>query len=201
MPGETTASPTSPGASWTRSWPDRGPDRPGSRRNRAGVDGGESRSSPRGPWTMPRPAYTRSHAPGGYLLLAVWTVLLLGPGPAPAQNQPSPQEEELRRQLRIERTARKALAYQADMRRAALLAEAEEWPALRDVLDGYRPAAGEADLRGWEWHFLDSLARKTQLVDRRESVFQGPGAGIHQLAWSGNGERLAAVGEDGEVLL
>ena len=91
--------------------------------------------------------------------------------------------------------------YQIDMRKAAQLAEAEEWSALSTLLNGYRPAAGEADLRNWEWHFLDSLARKKRLVDRQELVIQGPGAGIRQLAWSGGGERLAIVGEDGEVVL
>src|SRR5262249_20460107 len=123
------------------------------------------------------------------------------PGPAAAQNQPGPQEAELRRQLQIERAARKSLTYQADMRKASQLVEVEEWPALRALLDGYRPAAGETDLRSWEWHFLDSLARKTQLVDRQELAVQGPSEGIQQLAWSGNGERLAAVGEGGAVIL
>ena len=91
--------------------------------------------------------------------------------------------------------------YQIDMRKAAQLAEAEEWSALSTLLNGYRPAAGEADLRNWEWHFLDSLARKKRLVDRQELVIQGPGAGIRQLVWSGGGDRLAIVGEDGEVVL
>jgi WD40 repeat protein len=150
---------------------------------------------------MLRDAYKRRNALGVRLLLAAWTCLLLWQGPARAQNQPSPQEEELRRQLQIERAARKALTYQADMRKAAGLAESEEWSSLLALLDGYRPAAGETDQRSWEWHFLRSLAMKKQLVDRQESTFQGPSAGIHHLAWSGNGERLAAVGEDGEALL
>jgi WD40 repeat protein len=150
---------------------------------------------------MLRPACHWKKALGGALLLGTWTCLLLGPGPAPAQNQPSAQEQELRRQLQAERAARKALTYQADMRKAAQLAEAEQWSALRGVLDEYRPPAGETDLRSWEWHFLNSLALKKQLVDRQEIVLQGPTEGIYQLAWSGNGQRLAAVGEDGSVVV
>ena len=107
----------------------------------------------------------------------------------------------MRRQLEIERAARKALSYQADMRKAAALAESEDWNALRALLNSYRPANGAVDLRKWEWHFLDSIARKRQLVDREVLTLDGPNAGIHQLAWSGNDERLAGVGEDGEVCL
>ena len=56
-------------------------------------------------------------------------------------------------------------------------------------------------MRAWEWHFLDSLARKKQLVDRQQAVFQGPTEGIHQLVWSGDGERLAAAGDDGSAVI
>src|ERR1700688_3989753 len=107
--------------------------------------------------------YKRRRSLYGRALFAASACLLLGLGPARAQNQPSPQEQELRRQLEIERAARKALTYQADMRKAAQLAEAEEWSPLVTLLNQYRPAAGEADLRSWEWHFLESLARKKQL--------------------------------------
>jgi WD40 repeat protein len=133
--------------------------------------------------------------------LAASAYLMIGPGPARAQDKPSPQEQELRRQLEMERAARKALTYQADMRKAAALAEAEEWSPLVTLLNQYRPAAGAVDLRSWEWHFLTSLARKTEFVDRQTHVFQGPTEGIHQLAWSGNGERLAGVGDDGSVVI
>jgi WD40 repeat protein len=107
----------------------------------------------------------------------------------------------LRRQLEIERAARKALTYQVDMRKAAQLAELEDWPGLAAILNQYQPAPGAVDLRSWEWHFLDSLVRKKQLVDRQELVLQGSTQGIHQLAWSGDGERLAAVGEDGSAVI
>ncbi|MFI5461059.1 MAG: WD40 repeat domain-containing protein [Isosphaerales bacterium] len=150
---------------------------------------------------MTRHTYKRRRSLGGRVLLTALACLLLGPGLAPAQNQPSPQEQELRRQLEIERAARKALTYHADMRKAAQLAEAEEWSPLVTLLNQYRPAAGETDLRSWEWHFLDGLARKKQLADRQELVLQGPAEGIRQLAWSGGGERLAAVGEDGSTVI
>src|SRR5437879_4174215 len=100
---------------------------------------------------MLRRAPQRMNSFSGWLLLAAWTCWRLGPGLALAQDQPSSQVEELRRQLQIERAARKALTYQADMRKAAQLAETEAWSALRSVLDGYRPAVGETDLRSWEW--------------------------------------------------
>jgi hypothetical protein len=148
---------------------------------------------------MARQKYKPGISLGGRAYLAASACLLLGL--VPAQDQPSPQEQELRRQLQTERAALKALSYQADMRKAAQLAEAEEWPRLRTLLDQYRAAPGEAALRFWEWHFLDSLLRKKQLVDRQELALQGPAEGTHQLAWSGNGERLAAVGEDGSVVI
>src|SRR5438876_11450764 len=88
------------------------------------------------------------------LLLAAWACVLLRPVPGLAQNPPNLEVEELRRQLQVERAARKAQTYQADMRKAARLAEAENWSALRAVLEEYRPPAGETDLRSWEWHFL-----------------------------------------------
>ena len=77
---------------------------------------------------MTRRSDQRKRSPGRRMLLAT-ACLLLGSGPLPAEGQPSPREQELRRQLEIERAARKTLMYQADMRQAAQLAEAEEWGA------------------------------------------------------------------------
>jgi hypothetical protein len=53
-------------------------------------------------------------------MLAAWTLDLLVAGPASAQ---------------AKRSARTAPAYEADLRQAAKLAEAEQWPALRVLLD------------------------------------------------------------------
>ncbi len=62
---------------------------------------------------------------------ALATVFLLGTVPVPAQDQPNARVEEFRRQLQAERAARKSLTYQEDMRKAARLAEAGDWRALR----------------------------------------------------------------------
>jgi hypothetical protein len=109
---------------------------------------------------MPRHVSRWKEASGRQLLLAAWACLLLRSGPVPAQNPPGAQEQELRRQLQAERAALKALTYQADMRKADQLVEREDWSGLRTVLEKYRPPMGETDLRSWEWHFLDGLARK-----------------------------------------
>jgi WD40 repeat protein len=52
-----------------------------------------------------------------------------------------------------------AASYLAAMRRAALDAERERTEELRRKLDVWRPRAGQADLRSWEWYFLDALQR------------------------------------------
>jgi WD40 repeat protein len=140
-------------------------------------------------------------ARAGIWLLAIGFCLHHAPGWATAQNQGTPQEAELRRQLQVERAARLTLTYQADMRKAAQLAEIEEWQPLGAILNQYEPAAGDTDVRDWEWHFLQSLVKKKQLADRQESAFQGPPAAIYHLAWSGNGERLATVGEGGVAVI
>jgi WD40 repeat protein len=147
---------------------------------------------------LPRP---RRHSKGTVVHTLIGLFLLAGTAFTSAQEPPRSELEELRRQLQQERAARRALTYQADMRKAAQLAESQDWPALRGLLESYRPAPGEADLRRWEWHFLMSLVRKHELIDRQEAVFQGPATGIRQLAWSGDGARLAAVGGEGDVVL
>jgi WD40 repeat protein/predicted Ser/Thr protein kinase len=35
---------------------------------------------------------------------------------------------------------------------------------VREILDRQRPAAGQPDLRGWEWHFLDGLVRSDRVA-------------------------------------
>ena len=71
----------------------------------------------------------------------------------------------------------------------------------RALLDNYRPTAGDTDLREWEWHFLSAAARKALLAETEEMVLPWTAEGIDQLAWSGDGQRLAAVGLDGAVVV
>ena len=69
------------------------------------------------------------------------------------------------------------------------------------LLDNYQPAPGDTDLREWEWHFLSAAARKALLAETEEMVLPWTAEGIDQLAWSGDGQRLAAVGADGAVVI
>ena len=73
---------------------------------------------------MKRETRRRKCSLGARILTTSAICLLLPFCPTPTRAQPTPQEQELRRQLEIERAARKALTYQADMRKAAQLAEA-----------------------------------------------------------------------------
>jgi hypothetical protein len=62
-----------------------------------------------------------------------------------------------------------------------------------DLLELYRPRPGEADLRGWEWHYFDRLChadlRTLQIADRLSS----------QAILSGDGSRLADLFTIGEA--
>ncbi len=120
--------------------------------------------------------------------------------PPRAQDRPSPEEQELPGSS-PSNGGGKALTYAADMRKAAQLVEGEQWDALRAILDEYRPSGGETDLREWEWHFLNALARKNQVVDPQQLAREGPSDPIEQLAWSGGGRRLAGVTSKGAVVI
>jgi WD40 repeat protein len=132
-------------------------------------------------------------------LLAAFILALFLQSQLGAQDKPADQLEELRRQLQAERAARKALTYQADMRKAAQLVEGEHWVALQALLKSYEPQPGENDPRSWEWHFLQSLVRKKRIADQEELVLEGVTKPIHQLHWCGNGQRLGSVDEEGKV--
>jgi WD40 repeat protein len=118
-----------------------------------------------------------------------------------ADDKSGQSEAELRQQLQIERAARKVLTYQGDMRKSAHLAELDQWQQLLALLENYRQQTGQSDLRSWEWYFLRSLARKKYIADRQQFALQGPNRGIYQLSWSGAGERLSAISENGTVTI
>jgi WD40 repeat protein len=64
---------------------------------------------------------------------------------------------------------------------------------LRELLRAQRPGADGEDLRGFEWHYLWRLAHSEL------STFRGHGAGVHCVAFSPDGQRIAS-GDDGGVL-
>ncbi len=146
-------------------------------------------------------AFRSTTAVSGALLMAFWIGLLLGPAPAPAQDRPSQEEQELRRQLAIERSAAKPSPTRRTCARRPNWSRGSSGTALRAILDEYRPGGGETDLREWEWHFLNALARKNRLVDPRQLAPKGPSNPIEQLAWSGDGRRLAGVTSEGAVVI
>ncbi len=63
------------------------------------------------------------------------------------------------------------------------------------LLDALVPRAGQADLRGWEWYYLRALCHGERLTFR-----DAPGAN-ESLAWSPDGRRLAAAGDDGQIII
>jgi WD40 repeat protein/serine/threonine protein kinase len=66
---------------------------------------------------------------------------------------------------------------------------------MHELLDAHRPAAGERDLRGWEWYYLLSLCHR----DRR--TLRGHSAGVLSVSQSPDGKQLASGGTDFTVRL
>jgi serine/threonine protein kinase len=67
-----------------------------------------------------------------------------------------------------ERTSR--LLYVSQINLAAAALADEDIPRLQQLLDETTPKPGEADLRGWEWHYLKNL---TRVPVRQEYSIQG----------------------------
>lgn len=100
------------------------------------------------------------------------------------------QREMARRRDVQRRAAAEMQRYVSDVTSAGLaIAEGRIHSAL-EMLDGLRPAPGEPDARGFEWHWL--RARTSESA--HESWWQGPEP-VNALAWSGDGRRLALVHE------
>lgn len=54
--------------------------------------------------------------------------------------------------------------YAGDMALAFAANAGGQVERVREILDRQRPAAGQVDLRGWEWHFLDGLVRSDRVA-------------------------------------
>ncbi|MHC4112186.1 MAG: protein kinase domain-containing protein, partial [Planctomycetota bacterium] len=81
---------------------------------------------------------------------------------------------------------------------AHMLVARQDWEGgrvagLAQLLDSHRPKPGQADLRGWEWYYLDSLCNLSLLTLR------GHTGAVNSVAWSPNGRYLASAGADHTV--
>ena len=85
-------------------------------------------------------------------------------------------------------------AYADGVRRAADLLDLGDADAARRELDAFAPAAGEVDLRGFEWHLLARVAAPVR--SREVARFRRAATAV---AYAPDGTRAAAGGEDGEV--
>ncbi|MFT5498529.1 MAG: hypothetical protein ACI9TH_003944 [Kiritimatiellia bacterium] len=65
----------------------------------------------------------------------------------------------------------------------------------RDKLQAWRPKSGEADLRGWEWYYLNGYRQKN------EAFFAGDGRTTRSLQWSPDGATLVMRGSHGILKL
>jgi WD40 repeat protein len=81
--------------------------------------------------------------------------------------------------------------YAADMILARQAWAASDMRRARDLLDAHRPAEGQVDLRGMEWHYLDQLCRQRLLLTKECS------APVVQVAISPDGSRIAAGLQNG----
>jgi WD40 repeat protein/predicted Ser/Thr protein kinase len=83
--------------------------------------------------------------------------------------------------------------YLAQLQLARQAWEAGEIPRLEELLAGQCPAAGQPDLRGWEWYYLHALTRP--------ELFRLPGhkGSVTSLDWSPDGRWLATGSTDATV--
>ena len=100
--------------------------------------------------------------------------------------------------------------YAGDIRLAHALWQRGETAACRATLDRYRPQDGEIDLRGWEWHYIDSLLRGSPLESARfpspttklEPTDRRMPRGIaYHAAFSPDGRLVASAWEGGWIHL
>lgn len=91
-------------------------------------------------------------------------------------------ETGLRRQVQ-------AQAYASDMGLAQQALALNDLGRTRRLLEGHRPAPGEADLRGWEWRYLWQECRSDALSELTR--YPGP---VYSVAYSPDGKRLAVAG-------
>ncbi len=130
---------------------------------------------------------------------------------AEAQTQAAEQQRQLAETQRALAEEQRGLAqaaeklrtdelFESQMTHAALLADGEEYARAREVLEESRELDGQIALE--RRHARDFLARYVDTMGGgAQQVYEGAGAPLFSVAVSPDGELLAAVGENGTVVL
>jgi len=140
--------------------------------------------------------FIRRHQAGLATATAMVLLLVAGVVVSAWQAVRATRAEQVQARLRdAAETARhrmEARAYASDMSHAAQLArEGGSLGGVQNLLSRWRHA--EPDRRGWEWYYLNGLC------DRHRLMIIADSNGLHSVAWSPDGGRLASGGVDGMV--
>src|SRR5262249_55783080 len=88
-------------------------------------------------------------------------------------------------------------SYILDIREARRALDERNLTRVRELLDRQRPGPSQADLRGFEWSYLQ---RRAATFDDRRTL-RGHRGRVQDVAFSGDGRMLATGGLDGTVRL
>ncbi len=125
------------------------------------------------------------------LLMTAGTVASLWQAVRATQAEQTASQERDRAEAETKRSRRNL--YDAHMRLAQSAWEEARVKRVLELLELYRPAGGEEDLRGFEWHYLHKLTDSALLT------FKGHKALVWCVVFSPDGTRLATASEDGTV--
>jgi WD40 repeat protein/serine/threonine protein kinase len=125
------------------------------------------------------------------LLMTAGTVASLWQAVRATQAEQTASQERDRAEAEAKRSHRNL--YDAHLRLAQSAWEEARVKRVRELLEQYRPAGGDEDLRGFEWHYLH------RLTDSALLTFTGHTKLVGSVVFSPDGTRLATASEDGTV--
>lgn len=151
-------------------------------------------------WMKRRPGPAALAVVAGLSALAFAVLLATGSAALRKERNHAVAQEALARGNagRAERTAAdfRRHAYAADVYLAGRALDDGQLGVARAMLDRHVPAAGEDDLRGYEWHAFRARCR-----GQEAAVFEGHDAAVTALGFSPDGRCLASAGRDGRVIV